>query len=245
MKNKRRWRGLLSDVFRLGFRFKKTINSLNIFSWHLGLVLVSNISALKCPWSPAEKSHAAKRRNSHSFTHYFCTISSLFLISSWTFMLVYPPLSHVSYFTTQQSPSDLPEHSPSTSTTALTLHLIFSFQSVHFSPSPGTSFHIINLSHLKLNESPAWFLLFFFIPVCSFHNFSLSNWPIPPPDSPHLYQILPALLCGCSTTQREWWGSISCLRGGSVSWRFSGLRAALLAPGSDSWLCSAPGLCRA
>lgn len=41
---------------------------------------------------------------------------------------------------------------------------------IHFSPSPGTSFHFINLSHLKLNESPAWFLLFFFIPACSFYN---------------------------------------------------------------------------
>lgn len=111
-------------------------------------------------------------------------------------MLVYSPLSHVSYFTTRQSPPDLPELPPSTTTTALMFHLIFSF---HFSPSPGTSFHFINPSYLKLNESPARFLLFFFIQPAPFTIFPLQ---LTIPDSPHLHQILPALLCGCSPTQR-------------------------------------------
>lgn len=165
-------------------RQKKKNNSFNIFS------VLTNIFAFKIStklqMKAAEKTHAAKHRsrNSHSLRHYLWTSSSLFLIFSWMFMLVYPPLSHVSYFTTRQSPSDLPEHSPlPPPPPQLPLRSTISSlpNQIHFSPSPGTSFHFINLSHLKLNESPAWFLLFFFIPACSFYNSP------PLPDSPHLH----------------------------------------------------------
>lgn len=153
-------------------------------------------------------------------------------------MLVYSPLSHVSYFTTRQSPPDLPELPPSTTTTALMFHLIFSF---HFSPSPGTSFHFINPSYLKLNESPARFLLFFFIPACSFHNFpSPADHPrfsTPPSDSacPPLW-MLPHTESGeGGSHSSEETLSVD----GSRGWE------PLSSPlGSESRLCSAPGLRR-
>lgn len=130
-------------------------------------------------------------------------------------MLVHPPLSHVSYFTTRQSPSDLPEHHtppPPLPPPRLPLRSTLSSLSnrIHFSLSPSTSFHFINLSYLKLSESPARFLLFFFIPACSFHIFPSPADPHPPTptplDSPHIHQILPALLCGCSPIHTECWG---------------------------------------
>lgn len=105
---------------------------------------------------------------------------------------------------------------------------------ISFSPSPSTIFHFIKLSYHKLNESSARFLLLFLSQPAPFTIFPLQLTPPPhhPPslNSPHLHQILPAALCGFSPTQRAAGGLLS-LRGGSVSWWFSGLRAALLAPG--------------
>lgn len=55
----------------------------------------------------------------------------MFLISCRMFMLVHPPLCHVSYFT-RQSVFRIYQNPPTTATTtaaAFTLYLIFSFQS--------------------------------------------------------------------------------------------------------------------
>lgn len=112
---------------------------------------------------------------------------------------------------------------------------------ISFSPSPSTIFRFIKLSYHKLNESSARFLPpFFSPPSCPFHNFPSSADPPTPLNSPHLHQILPAALCGFSPTQKAA-GGLLFLRGGSVRWWFSGLRAALLAPG---FKVAAPGLCR-
>lgn len=86
------------------------------------------------------------------------------------------------------------------------------------SSSPSTIFHFIKLSYLKLNESPARFLLsfFFLIPAWSFHNFPTSA-------DPFLPSILLISITFClpssvdSPPHREQWGGILFLRGGSVS----------------------------
>lgn len=199
----------------------------------------------------AEKSHAAKHRSrtSHSFRHYLWTISSPFLIFSWMFMLVYPPLSHVSYFTTRQSPSDLPEHFPPLPPPPppqLPLRSTISSlpNQIHFSPSHGTSFHFINLSHLKLNESPAWFLLFFFIPACSFYN--SPTHPPPGFSTPPLDFACPPLWMLPHAERRESGGGAHHSSEEALSVVGSRGWEPLSSPlGSESWLRSASGLGRA
>lgn len=127
---------------------------------------------------PAKKSHAdnCKSRNIHPFRQFLWTISVSYLLLDVHAGLPSAPSCELLHHTTISFRS--PRTPPSTTTTALTLHVIFSFQS---DPLLCTSFHFITLSYLKINVSPARFPPFFLIPACSFHNFSLSKLLPPPP----------------------------------------------------------------
>lgn len=142
-------------------------------------------------------------------------------------MLVYPPLCHVSYFTI--SPSDLSKHHPPPLPLPPPLRSTLSSLSnqIHFSPSPSTIFHFINLSYLELNVSSAQFLLIF-----SSQPAPLTLFPSPDDHPPPAWFFTPPPDPPCPPLwiQRAA-GGILLLRGASVSWRFLELRAALLAPG--------------